>query len=325
MSTRIAVALAASILVASPLAKSQPSDFESIVRLAKSRDRDAWRAAAHSLGELARGSAEARERVWREARVNTLGMKLAEVPHGSFEMGPDVHRVFAMKPAHEVEITRDFFIDVTEVTNEEMQAVLGDFSPHPQFSPDPDSPAVNVDAETAALFCRKLSEHEGVTYRLPTEAEWEYSCRAGSDTLFSFGSSAADLSRHGWTAGRSRGRAARVALLEPNEWGLFDMHGNAVEWTSDWYSESEYAKRAESGVARDPRGPESGPSRVLRGGGWPAKEPLACSSTARMPFPLLGRRAVGGEPPLICVVGFRVVREAAERGAGVREGGRRAR
>lgn len=90
---------------------------------------------------------------------------------------------------------------------------------------------------------------------------------------------------------RSGGRAAKVALLEPNAWGLFDLHGNAVEWVSDWYSRTYYREQLERGTAKDPRGPARGSSHVLRGGGWPAREPLACSSSAGMPLPLLSEHA----------------------------------
>ena len=307
----IAVSCFALAATAALAAARQPADLDALVRLSRSEKRDEWRGAAAELADRARGSEETRDRVWREARVNTLGMKFALVPAGSFVMGPDVHRVFDRQPEHPVEITQGFFISVTEVTNEEMKRIFPEFSAHEEFSPDPDSPAVNVDADMAIRFCEQLGEREGAPYRLPTEAEWEYACRAGTTTLFSFGGSEKDLPAHGWTAGRSGGRAARVALLKPNAWGLFDMHGNAVEWVFDFYSHGYYSEQESKGVSRDPRGPERGASRVLRGGGWPAREPLACTSTARMPFPLLGGRSVKrGEPPLACVAGFRVVREA---------------
>lgn len=314
MRTQMMTAFSLAVLLAgaAEAAQPQPADFETLVRQSRSESRDEWRSAAARLGERARGSAEERGRVWRAARVNTLGMKFAEVPSGSFVMGPDVHRVFDRQPAHPVEISRGYFVSVTEVTNDEMRRVIPEFAAHPEFSPDPDSPAVDVDAALAMRFCERLSALEGgPAYRLPTEAEWEYACRAGSTELFSFGADKRELPKYGWTAGRSNGRAARVALLKPNAWGLFDMHGNAVEWVSDFYSHSYYSELEAKGAAKDPRGPEGGASRVLRGGGWPAKEPLACTSTARMPFPLLGgRSARRGEPPLSCVAGFRVVREA---------------
>ncbi|MFN0060582.1 MAG: formylglycine-generating enzyme family protein [Planctomycetota bacterium] len=247
--------------------------------------------------------------MWNSARVNTLGMKFAEIEPGTFTMGPDVHRVFDRQPAHRVIISQGYFLSITEVTNEQMQRVLSDYVPN-SFSPESDGPAVGIKWEMALQFCERLSELEQSVYRLPTEAEWEYACRAGTTTLFSFGDSKRELAEYGWYRNESGGRAARVAMLKPNAWGLFDMHGNAAEWVSDWYTHSYYSKLERAGEVRDPKGPARGWSHVLRSGGWPAREPLSCSSAARMPFPLLGGfSARKNTPPLAAVVGFRIVRE----------------
>ncbi|MBU0704246.1 MAG: formylglycine-generating enzyme family protein [Chloroflexi bacterium] len=251
-----------------------------------------------------------REDVWARARVNTLGMRFVQVAPGVFTMGPDVHRVFSAETEHRVEITEGFFIGVTEVTNAQFRQLVPSFRPDIRYSPDPDSPAVNVSWEEADRFCTLLSEKEGAPYRLPTEAEWEFACRAGTTTLFSFGDDPTDLPQFGWHY-YTNGRASRVAMLRPNPWGIYDMHGNAVEWVSDWFSRSSYyLDCALRGVVQDPQGPSQGRTHVLRGGGWPARNPRACSSTARCPLPRYdhspGRTREAGFRQ---VVGFRVVRE----------------
>jgi formylglycine-generating enzyme required for sulfatase activity len=130
-------------------------------------------------------------------------------------------------------------------------------------------PVEEVSYDDAVEFCRRLSElpdekAAGRRYRLPTEAEWEYACRAGSKTAFSFGSNASDLGSHAWYEANSNDMTHAVGGKKPNAFGLYDMHGNVWEWCSDWYDENYYA----SSPAIDPKGPDSGSFRVLRGGSW---------------------------------------------------------
>ena len=114
----------------------------------------------------------------------------------------------------------------------------------------------------------------GRVYRLPTEADWEYACRAGSKTAYSFGESSKSLGDYAWFDGNRNNQTHPVGEKKANAWGLYDMHGNVWEWCSDWYGE--YPK----GAVSDPRGPKEGSRRVVRGGGW-CYEAADCRSADR--------------------------------------------
>ena len=120
----------------------------------------------------------------------------------------------------------------------------------------------NVSWYDAVEFCRRLSDKTGKTVRLPTEAEWEYACRAGSKTRFPFGDSESALGDYAWCGSNSGGKTNPVGQKKPNAWGLYDMHGNVWDWCADWYGD--YPK----GAATDPQGPAAGRDRFLRGGSW---------------------------------------------------------
>jgi formylglycine-generating enzyme required for sulfatase activity len=203
--------------------------------------------------------------------TNTLGMKMALIPAGEFTMGSsdgDANE----KPPHKVRITKPFYLGQHEVTvGQFRQFVTGSGytgaggswkTPFP--SQTDDHPVVNVNWNDAKAFCGWLSKKEGKEYRLPTEAEWEYACRAGTQTKWSFGDDESELGSYAWFGGNSRLRTHPVGQKKPNPWGLYDMHGNAWEWCED---RSEALYRAES-PQDDPKGGSAGTDRVLRGGCW---------------------------------------------------------
>mgnify|MGYP003335685910 CR=1 FL=1 len=213
---------------------------------------------------------------------NSIGMKFVLIPKGTFLMGspPDEEGREDDEPQHEVTITRDFHLGVYEVTQSQYKRVMGKnpsyfTSEYGRVGRDVDSanhPVDRVCYDDCVEFCRRLSalpeeQAAGRRYRLPTEAEWEYACRAGAKTAFSFGNDAADLGLHAWYFSNSNKMSHAVGGKKPNAFGLYDMHGNVCEWCSDWYDENYYT----SSPGTDPKGPDSGSFpffRVFRGGSW---------------------------------------------------------
>jgi len=299
-------------------------ELEDLVRAASASDREVWWPAARDLGTLASSNVTMRDWIWRRTHVNTLGMKFVRVEAGEFTMGPDWHRLFDYQSAHKVKITKPYYVAVTEVTNEQFMKLFPKYRLDATYSPDPDSPAVRISWKQAAEFCKLLSEREGATYRLPTEAEWEYACRAGTTTLYSFGASVTEMPRYGWCMDEHT-KSAPVATLQPNDWGIYDMHGNVFEWVSDWYSSYYYSECSKQGIIHDPKGPgrdwshpsEKRPmtvrsSHVLRSSGWLVDNAEACTCTARFPLPTLDKKPFTPGPGMREMVGFRVVREASD-------------
>ncbi|MCY2931807.1 MAG: formylglycine-generating enzyme family protein [Planctomycetota bacterium] len=192
-------------------------------------------------------------------------MKLAVIRAGTFTMGSpedEADRRTDEGPPHAVTISKPFCMGMYEVTQEQYEAVTGR---NPSTFKGKQNPVENVSWDDAVEFCKKLSQKTGKTVRLPTEAQWEYACRAGSKTAFSYGDDAdyRNLGDYAWNAGNSGGSPHPVGGKKPNAWGLYDMHGNVWEWCADWYAES-YVNPG----ALDPQGPGAGTGRVLRGGGW---------------------------------------------------------
>jgi formylglycine-generating enzyme required for sulfatase activity len=201
--------------------------------------------------------------------TNSIGMKLVLIHPGTFTMGSPEGEAGRKddEGQHEVTLTKSFFLGINPVTQEQYMRVMGENPSHFQGNRGLDRPVDRVSWGDAVDFCKRLSrladeKKAGCVYRLPTEAEWEYSCRAGSELSFCFGESSKSLMSYAWCVSNSRGKTHPVGRKKSNGWSLYDMHGNVWEWCLDWYGP--YPKRAET----DPVGPKRGSSRVLRGGGW---------------------------------------------------------
>ena len=230
--------------------------------------------------KAAQRTASERENVPVEV-TNSLGMKLALIPAGQFVMGSPKQEPGRrdVESQHIVRLTRSFYMATTEVTQAEWKALMED---NPSFVEGDDHPVETIPWKDAVEFCSRLTEKEGVRYRLPTEAEWEYACRAGTTTAFHFGLtiSTDDANYDGQKTYRDgkkgvfRDETTKVGSFPSNAWGLHDMHGNVWEWCSDWYGE--YA----NGEAADPSGPGTGKTRVVRGGCW-VNAPAVCRSANR--------------------------------------------
>lgn len=208
--------------------------------------------------------------------TNSIGMKLVLIPAGEYTRGTpdgDNYSHNDEKPAHKVRITQSFFLGQHEVTQGEWKAVMGTepWMGQAYVKEGKDYPATYVSHDDAVAFCKKLSEKDGKVYRLPTEAEWEYAARGGTTTRFSFGDDESKMKDYAWCDKNAwnidEKYAHQVGLKKPNNYGLFDMHGNVSEWCADWYHDNEYAFYA-SKIVEDPQGPPSGATRVHRGGGW---------------------------------------------------------
>ncbi len=190
--------------------------------------------------------------------TNSIGMKLKLIEAGEFMMGSEKGYKWE-KPVHKVKITRPFYIGVYEVTQAQYEKIMGN---NPSEFKGPNRPVDTVTWNDAVLFCEKLSEKEGVEYRLPTEAEWEYACRAGTRTKYYWGNKMDG--KYAWYKTNSEKRTHDVGQKKPNTWGLYDMIGNVGEWCSDWYDGDYYS----SSPSSNPRGPAGGKYRVCRGGSW---------------------------------------------------------
>ena len=193
-------------------------------------------------------------------------MEFVWIEPGVFQMGSERGRRNE-SPVHEVEISRGFWLGKFEVTQEQWKSVMGEepWAGWAIVESNPLHPAVIISWNEVQEFIRRLNEDAGEElYRLPTEAEWEYACRAGTQTRWSFGDDESLLPEHAWYHGNnySTKGAKEVGTNKPNPWGLYDMHGNVWEWVQDWYDAEYYSKS----VRNDPQGPTSGPGRVVRGG-----------------------------------------------------------
>ena len=206
---------------------------------------------------------------------------------GKFLMGSPITEPgrFEDEPRHEVSITKGFWLGKHEVTQRQWKSVMHS---NPSRFKSPDNPVENVSWHDCGMFIRKVNESIGGLARFPTEAEWEYACRAGSDTPVAGSGKLPDMA---WYDLNSDNQAHEVGRNKPNAWGFYDMHGNALEWCADWFSIPK-----DSVEMVDPKGPPSGAFKVLRGGCWFFYE-RDCRSASRL------KR----EPTLRnCIFGFRV-------------------
>ena len=207
--------------------------------------------------------------------TNSIGMKFVLIPAGNFTMGSQlspeqVARRFGGEaeffedehPPHPVEITKPFYLQTTEVSQGQWEKVMGN-NPSRFKDCGDDCPVEQVSWDDAQEFISKLNQLEGTNkYRLPTEAEWEYACKAKTETAYSFGDESDKLGEYAWFTDNSGGQTHPGGKKKPNAWGLYDMHGNVWEWCQDWYGD--YS----SNSVADPKGPDKGENRVLRGGSW---------------------------------------------------------
>ena len=188
-------------------------------------------------------------------------------------------------PQHAVHISTAFFLSAFEITQGQYKAVMNEepWAGQPLVEEGPDYAATYISWEKAAEFCRKLTDQEGIEYRLPTETEWEYACRAGTTTTYSFGNNGKDLGNHAWHDANAYKNGEQYAHIvgqkSPNPWALYDMHGNTWEWCQDWYAR--YGQRQKELV--DPTGPEKGRHRVWRGGSF-AENPINMRSASRLSY-----------------------------------------
>ncbi|MBI5724249.1 MAG: formylglycine-generating enzyme family protein [Planctomycetes bacterium] len=175
---------------------------------------------------------------------NNVALKLTLIPPGEFVMGSPKEeqpgRYDWEGPQHEVVIGKPFYMGVYEVTQEQYQAIMGR---NPSNFRNPKYPVEQVGWEDIEEFCKKLSQKTEKTFRLPTEAEWEYACRAGSKTRYFFGDSAETLGDYAWHCKNSKITTYVVGQKNPNPWGLYDILGNVWEWCSDYFASYEDAKQ----------------------------------------------------------------------------------
>jgi formylglycine-generating enzyme required for sulfatase activity len=230
---------------------------------------------------------------------------MVEIPAGTFQMG----QIGIETPVHTVNITKAFYMSKYEITQKQYKDVINS---NPSYFFDKDNnPVEDVSWNDAVQFCNELSKKEGLEqcytfengttwrcdfdkkgYRLPTEAEWEYACRAGTLTDYYTGTTESQLASAAWYSGNSNSTTHPVGQKVANNFGLYDMSGNVWEWCWDWYSS--YI----AGTFDDPVGPNSGSYRVERGGSWYDYATNCRSASRYSDFPV----------PRSSTIGFRVVR-----------------
>jgi len=221
-------------------------------------------------------------------------LEMISLPSGTFTMG-STNGHSDETPVHSVTISSGFQLGQTEVTKAQWTAVMRTtpWSGRSFVLDDPNSPAVWISWNDVQTFIMTLNGLTGETFRLPTEAEWEYACRAGSTTEYYFGDSSANLSDYAWYEQNAHSVheqfAHIVGQLLPNAFGLYDMHGNVWEWCEDWYDSGYY----DSSPSSDPPGPTSGSIRVQRGGSWIISATFCRSANRYRDYPSCADNIIG--------------------------------
>lgn len=249
----------------------------------------------------------------RQRVVTKTGAEMVLIPAGEFAMG-DARGEDDEQPVHRVRVG-SFWMDKCEVTQGSFERLAGR---NPARWVGLERPVERVTWFMAIQYCNLRSVREGLRpcydpntqrcdfgangYRLPTEAEWEYACRAGSTTRWSFGDEPSELSRHAWFKQNAGKGTHPVKQKAENPWGLYDMYGNVAEWCHDFYRETYPAE-----AALDPHGPDSGQQRVLRGGSWNTREDSCRSGARRAETPAFADACFGSD-----TYGFRCVRRAEQ-------------
>jgi len=204
-----------------------------------------------------------------DTTINGIGMELVLIPAGAFRMGGDKKREQAEdheNPRHRVNISQAFYMGKYAVTQMQWSEIMNN---NPSRFIDDRRPVEQVSWPEVQVFVQALNTREKTNaYRLPTEAEWEYAARAGSESAYTFGSEANVLDQYAWYRKNSGGQTHPVGQLRPNAWGLYDMHGNVHEWCHDWFDRSYYSQSPSS----DPLGPSTGLAKALRGGDWGSED-----------------------------------------------------
>ncbi len=231
------------------------------------------------------------EMVWCPPGKFTMGSLASEEYLISY-FGEEAECLDSGKPPHNVILTKGFWMGKYPITQAQWEMVM---VINPSKSKGGKLPVEYVNWIDCQAFIQKLNGKDRDNYRLPTEAEWEYACRAGSTAEYCFGDDKSGLEEYAWYNENSGSKAHKVGTKRPNAWGLFDMHGNVWEWCQDWYDKYPF------GSVTDPAGSSSGEDRVLRGGSWQYGA-FACGSATRF------RETLNACHLLLDGIGFRIIR-----------------
>jgi formylglycine-generating enzyme required for sulfatase activity len=201
-------------------------------------------------------------------------MEFVLIPRGAFQMGSFMEAAGDADetPRHQVTLTQPFFLGKYEVTQEQWTRLMGS---NPSRFKGAKRPVDTVSWNDCQRFLEKLHAKTGRTFTLPTEAQWEYACRAGTDLRWNIGDQPTSFGEHAWFIQNSGKTTHPVGEKKPNAWGIHDLYGNLGEWCADWYA-NPYPK----GDAVDPQGPPAGQSKVIRGGAW-GDDPINARSAYR--------------------------------------------